>query len=65
MESRHYQGFNDLKRTFGTTDLVGDKYVFDIRGNHYRVACRLDFVAQHCYIGAILTHAQYDKGKWK
>jgi mRNA interferase HigB len=65
MESRDYQGFNDLKKTFGTTDIVGDKYVFDIRGNCYRLVCRIDYQAQHCYITAVLTHPQYERGDWK
>lgn len=65
MESRDYQGFNDLKQTFGATDIVGDKYVFDIRGNRYRLICRIDYRAQHCYIRAIMTHTQYERGDWK
>ena len=65
MESRTYLGFNDLRQTFGTADVVGEMYVFDIRGNHYRLICRLDYRAQHCYIRTILTHAQYERGDWK
>jgi mRNA interferase HigB len=65
VESRAYQGFNDLKQTFRSADIVGDKHVFDIRGNRYRLVCRIDYRAQHCYIRAILTHIQYDRGRWK
>ncbi|WP_213948082.1 type II toxin-antitoxin system HigB family toxin [Luteibacter sp. dw_328] len=65
VESRSYQGFSDLKQTFGSADIVGDKHVFDIRGNRYRLVCRIDYQAQHCYIRAILTHVQYDRGHWK
>jgi len=65
MESRCYQGFNDLKLTFRAVDIVGDKYVFDIRGNGYRLICRIDYQAQHCYIKDVLTHARYDRGDWK
>jgi mRNA interferase HigB len=65
MESRDFQGFNDLKRTYASADRVGEKYVFDIRGNRYRLVCRIDFRAQHCYISAVMTHAQYDTGDWK
>lgn len=65
VESRAYFGFNDMKRTFRSVDIVGDKHVFDVRGNHYRLVCRIDYRAQHCYVRAILTHAQYDRGHWK
>lgn len=65
IESTDFQGFNDLKNTFGAVDTYGNKYIFDIRGNHYRVIAGINFATQICYIRHVLTHVEYDKGKWK
>ena len=65
IESRPYQGFNDLKLSFGSVDIVGDKHVFDIRGNRYRVICGINYATQICFIKAVLTHTEYDQEKWK
>ncbi|PTR32880.1 RelE-like HigB toxin of type II HigAB toxin-antitoxin system [Luteibacter sp. OK325] len=29
------------------------------------ISNRRDYRAQHCYIAAVLTHAQYERGDWK
>lgn len=65
MESTEFGRFADLKRTFGSVDVVGDKCVFDIRGNRYRLITFISFQAQTCYIKAVLTHAEYDQGAWR
>ena len=46
-------------------DKVGDRYVFDIGGNKYRVIASVAFVVRTVWVKAVLTHAEYDKGKWK
>lgn len=65
IESIDFQGFNDLRKTFSAVDIYDDKYIFDIRGNHYRIITSISFTQQICYIKHVLTHAEYDKGKWK
>jgi mRNA interferase HigB len=65
MESSEYKGFQDLRNTFRSVDIVKEKYVFDIRGNHYRLITGINFEKQICYIKAVLTHIEYDKGDWK
>jgi mRNA interferase HigB len=65
IESNDFQGFNDLRKSFRAVDIFDDKYVFDIRGNHYRIVAGISFTQQICYIKHVLTHAEYDKGKWK
>lgn len=65
MESNEFQGFNDLRRTFSSVDVVADRFVFDIRGNNYRIITGISFPKQICYIKYVLTHAEYDKGGWK
>ncbi|TAM33524.1 MAG: type II toxin-antitoxin system HigB family toxin [Burkholderiaceae bacterium] len=65
IESNDFQGFNELRKTFRALDIYGDKYIFDIRGDHYRIITGISFIQQICYIKHVLTHAEYDKGKWK
>jgi mRNA interferase HigB len=65
IESKDFQGFNGLRKTFGAVDIHDNKYIFDIRGNHYRVITGISFALQICYIKHVLTHTEYDKGKWK
>lgn len=65
MESNEFQGFNDLRRVFGSVDVVGDEFVFDIRGNNYRIVTGISFPKQVCYIKYVLTHIDYDKRGWK
>jgi mRNA interferase HigB len=51
-----------IKETFNSVDYVGDDlYVFNIRGNKYRLIARIFFKpVAVVYIRHICTHAQYD-----
>jgi mRNA interferase HigB len=64
MESRDYLSFADLRSAFGSVDLVGDRMIFDIRGNRYRLITYMDLIRQVCFVKDFLTHDQYDRGKW-
>jgi mRNA interferase HigB len=44
---------------------VGDKTVFNIAGNKVRLIASINYRAQVVYIEAVLTHSEYDKGRWK
>ena len=65
IESSAWKNPGDLKRTFGTVDFVGDKTVFDIGGNKFRLITYVHYRRQIVYIKYVLTHAEYDKGEWK
>lgn len=65
IESSDFRGFNDLKKSFRAVDILDDKTIFDIRGKHYRIITGISFTQQICYIKHVLTHAEYDRGKWK
>jgi len=59
-----WENFADVKKVFGATDSVGNGlYVFNIRGNKYRVIARIIFKVRTVYIRFIGTHAEYDKVK--
>lgn len=55
----------ELKRTFPSADFVGDKTVFNIGGNNYRLIAYVHYRAQIVYVKHVLTHDEYDKGDWK
>ena len=60
-----WQTLNDIRRDFPGTDMVGDLAIFNIRGNRYRLIVRMIFRYRRLYIKEFLTHAEYDKCKWK
>jgi mRNA interferase HigB len=60
--AKHWKNLNDLKQTFKSVDYVGNhRYVFNIKGNDYRLVAIISFNAQKTYIRFIGTHAAYDK----
>ena len=56
--------FNHLKRAFPSAEFVGNNhYVFNIKGNTYRLVVVVQFVPQRALVRFIGTHAEYDKIK--
>lgn len=60
-----FLNFNDLHLAFPTADKVDDLIVFDIGGNKYRLIASVHFNRGRVYIRHVLTHSEYDRGKWK
>jgi mRNA interferase HigB len=46
-------------------DKVGERFVFNVGGNTYRLIAAIAFAPQLLWVKAVLTHAEYDKGDWK
>ena len=65
MASSDFGNFNDLRRTFAGADHVNGKTVFNIAGNKYRLIAAMHYDRRKVYIRHVLTHAEYDFGKWK
>lgn len=55
----------DVRQDYPHADLVGRYVVFNIAGNNYRLIAEMHFESQLVLIRHILTHAEYDKEKWK
>ncbi|MDF9831414.1 type II toxin-antitoxin system HigB family toxin [Parabacteroides sp. PF5-6] len=54
--------FSDVRKTFNSVDSVGnDNYVFNIKGNTYRLIARILFKVKTVYIRFIGTHQEYDE----
>lgn len=60
-----WRNLNEVRQTFPHADPVGDKTVFNIKGNAYRLIVYIQFDAGIIYVKDLLTHADYDKGTWK
>ena len=61
-EDAEWDNFSDLKNTFHSADLVGNKrVVFNIKGNDYRLIGIVLFRIKTVYIRFIGTHQEYDK----
>ena len=57
--------FHDVRATFADVDQVGGYFVFNILGNRFRLICKISFEKGKVYVREILTHAEYDRDKWK
>ncbi|WP_339793140.1 type II toxin-antitoxin system HigB family toxin [uncultured Imperialibacter sp.] len=52
----------DIRNTFNSVDYVGnDRYVFNIKGNKYRLVAMIFFDIRTIYIRYVGTHTNYDK----
>jgi mRNA interferase HigB len=57
-----WKNFNEMKNTFNSVDAVGnDRYVFNIKGNNYRLIALIVFRVRTVFILFIGTHREYDK----
>lgn len=65
MKGGRFQSFVTLRNTFPHADQVGKLTVFNVGGNKVRLIAAIHYNRQKVYIRAILTHDEYDKGKWK
>lgn len=58
----NWKNLVEIKKTFNTVDYVGnDRYVFDIKGNKYRIVVMIFFDIRTMYIRFVGTHKSYDK----
>jgi mRNA interferase HigB len=60
-----WQNPAELKKVYPSADVVGRYTVFNIKGNKYRLVARVVYRSQTLFIVAVLTHEEYDLGKWK
>jgi len=59
-----WNNFAEMKETFNSVDTAGNRrYVFNIKGNTYRLVAIVLFVPKYVYIRFIGTHAEYNKIK--
>ena len=59
-----YETFHTLREAFPKADKVGERIVFDIGGNKYRLVAVIHFNRAKLYVRYVLTHHDYDAGDW-
>lgn len=61
-EAAEWRSFAEMKADFGSVDAVGNQhYVFNIRGNKYRLVVVVKFVMGYVFVRFVGTHDEYDK----
>jgi len=68
--SAKWHNYLELRNTFKTADPVKLESgttvtVFNVKGNSYRLITTVDYRRQIVAVWYFLTHAEYDKEKWK
>jgi mRNA interferase HigB len=57
-----YKHPHDLLKEFPSADYAGnDRYVFDIKGNRYRIIAVVVFIGEIVDVRFVGTHAEYSK----
>jgi len=57
-----WSNFHEMKMLFNSVDAVGnDRFVFNIRGNNYRLVALIFFDIRTVFVRFIGLHREYDK----
>ena len=57
-----WNNLSDIKKTFNTADYVGnDRYVFDIKGNNYRIVAVVIFIKKKVFMRFVGMHEEYNR----
>lgn len=61
-KASEWNNFSEVKCTFNSVDSAGNsRFVFNIKGNSYRLIALIKFTLKLVYIRFIGTHSEYDK----
>ncbi len=61
----NFSAFTELRKTFPSADQVDRFTILNIGGNKYSLISYIVYALKRIYIRHIVTHSEYDKGKWK
>ena len=60
----NWKSFQDIKKSYRSADVLpGNRVVFDIKGNRYRLVVKIHYNTGIVFIRFIGTHAEYDRIK--
>ena len=65
LKAASWQNLEEVKKSFASAEAVGNFTVFNIKGNRYRLILYINYQKQIAFFKYFLTHAHYDKDKWK
>ncbi len=61
-ERAQWHSLNDMRNDFNSVDYVkNQRYVFNIKGNNYRLVAAIKFTPKLVYIRFVGTHDEYNK----
>ena len=60
-----FDSFSNIRDFFPSADQVGKLTVFNVGGNKVRLIAAIHYNRKKIYIRQVLTHEEYNKGKWK
>jgi mRNA interferase HigB len=60
-----WQNLEEVRDVYRDAEAVGNFTVFNLKGNTYRLIVAIDYKDRTVYYKYLLTHAEYDKDKWK
>jgi len=55
------RNFSDVRATFGQSDIVRARYIFDVGGNKWRIIARINFEHQRVLIRWVGAHNAYSR----
>jgi mRNA interferase HigB len=65
VKKAEWQNLEEVRVVFRDAEAVGNFTVFNLKGNAYRLIVGIDYKDSTIYYKYLLTHAEYDKNKWK
>ncbi len=65
MRRNNFTSIAEIREIFPGADKIGKLTVFNIGGNKVRLIAAIHYNRKKIYIRAVLTHQEYDEGKWK
>jgi mRNA interferase HigB len=65
IRKERFLNFAQLRGVFPHADQFGKFTVFNIGGNKVRLIAAIHYNRNKIYIRHVLTHQEYDMGKWK
>jgi mRNA interferase HigB len=65
VKEQDFSNFAHLRQYFPAADQIGKFTVFNIGGNKVRLVAAIHYNRRRLYIRAVLTHTEYDEGRWR
>jgi mRNA interferase HigB len=58
----NWASFDEIKARYSTADVIpGNRVIFNIKGNHYRLIVRIHYNTGRLFIRFVGTHAEYNR----